>query len=52
MPATNSRFELVCDLVELPFRIKFSLSRKLSGYEFPAISKWRNVLVESLKKTV
>ena len=29
--------------MELPFRIKFSLSRKLSGYEFPAISKWQNV---------
>jgi hypothetical protein len=30
--------------VELSFRIKFSLSRKLSGYELPAISKWRNVI--------
>ena len=29
--------------MELSFRIKFSLSRKLSGYELPAISKWRNV---------
>jgi hypothetical protein len=29
--------------VVLPFRIKFSLSRKLSGYEFPAISKWQTV---------
>jgi hypothetical protein len=29
--------------VELSFRIKFSLSRKLKGYEFPAISKWQNV---------
>jgi hypothetical protein len=29
--------------VELSFRIKFSLIRKLSGYEFPAISKWHNV---------
>jgi hypothetical protein len=29
--------------VELSFRIKFSLSRKLSGYELPAISKWHNV---------
>jgi hypothetical protein len=29
--------------VELLFRIKFSLSRKMSGYEFPAISKWHNV---------
>jgi hypothetical protein len=29
--------------VELPFRIKFSLSRKLQGYELPAISKWQNV---------
>jgi hypothetical protein len=29
--------------VELPFRIKFSLSRKLSGYDFPAISKQRDV---------
>jgi hypothetical protein len=25
-------------------RIKFSLSRKLSGYELPAISKWHNVV--------
>jgi hypothetical protein len=29
--------------VELSFRIKFSLSRKLKGYELPAISKWHNV---------
>jgi hypothetical protein len=29
--------------VELSFRIKFSLIRKLSGYEFPAISKQQNV---------
>jgi hypothetical protein len=29
--------------VELTFRIKFSLNRKLSGYELPAISKWHNV---------
>jgi hypothetical protein len=29
--------------VELSFRIKFSLNRKLSGYELPAISKWHNV---------
>jgi len=29
--------------VGLPFRIKFSLSRKLKGYELPAISKWQNV---------
>jgi hypothetical protein len=35
--------------VELPFRIKFSLSRKLKGYEFPAISKWHNV-VSNMKK--
>jgi hypothetical protein len=30
--------------VELPFRMKFSLSRKLSVYELPAISKWHNVV--------
>jgi hypothetical protein len=29
--------------VELPFRIKFLQSRKLKGYEFPAISKQQNV---------
>jgi hypothetical protein len=29
--------------VELSFRIKFSLNRKLSGYKLPTISKWRNV---------
>lgn len=28
----NSRFELVCDLVELPFRINFTISRKLKGH--------------------
>ena len=33
--------------MELPFRIKFSLSRKLSGYLFPAISKQRDVMVYS-----
>jgi hypothetical protein len=37
---TTANFELV-ELVELSFRIKFSLSRKLSGYELPAISKWQ-----------
>ena len=37
--------------MELPFRIKFSLSRKLSGYELPAISKWHNVSNKE-KKTV
>jgi hypothetical protein len=36
--------------VELPFRIKFSLSRKLSGYELPAISKWHNVTWHTTKK--
>jgi hypothetical protein len=35
--------------VELSFRIKFSFSRKLSGYELPAISKQRNV-VRNLNK--
>jgi len=30
-------------LVELSFRIKFSLSGKISGYELPAISKQHNV---------
>ncbi|EIA07775.1 hypothetical protein HJ01_02934 [Flavobacterium frigoris PS1] len=39
--------------MELSFRIKFSLSRKLSVYELPAISKWHNVVgnfkTESLK---
>jgi hypothetical protein len=33
--------------VELPLRIKFSLSRKLSGYELPAISKWHNVAINN-----
>ncbi|MCB5984962.1 hypothetical protein LIT13_15335, partial [Flavobacterium psychrophilum] len=28
--------------MELSFRIKFSLNRKLSAYELPAISKWHN----------
>jgi hypothetical protein len=28
-PAGNSRFELVCDLVELPFRINFSAKPKI-----------------------
>jgi PBP1b-binding outer membrane lipoprotein LpoB len=28
--------------VELPLRIKFSSSRKLSGYKLPTISKWQN----------
>ncbi|HAH54220.1 MAG TPA: hypothetical protein DCM02_02755 [Flavobacterium sp.] len=31
--------------MELPFRIKFSLSPKLKGYEFPAISKQRNGII-------
>jgi hypothetical protein len=41
--------------VELPFRIKFSLSRKLCGYELPAISKWHNVgrhIMKKLQKTI
>jgi hypothetical protein len=29
MPATNSRFDIVCDLVELPFRIIFSAKPKI-----------------------
>ncbi|EIA08617.1 hypothetical protein HJ01_02339 [Flavobacterium frigoris PS1] len=29
--------------MEFSYRIKFSLNRKLSGYELPAISKWHNV---------
>ena len=36
--------------MELPFRIKFSLSRKLSGYELPAISKQHNVGKHITKK--
>jgi hypothetical protein len=36
--------------VELPFRIKISLSRKLSGYELPAISKQQNVVCYVLEK--
>ena len=36
--------------MELPFRITFSLNRKLSGYEFPAISKWQNVSLHIMKK--
>jgi hypothetical protein len=35
--------------VELPFRIKFSVSRKLSGYDFPAISKQQNVGIKQKK---
>ncbi|MFT7250866.1 MAG: hypothetical protein ACI9FW_000583 [Flavobacterium sp.] len=38
--------------MELPFRIKFSLSRKISGYEFPAISKWHNVVCNFKKNSV
>jgi hypothetical protein len=38
--------------VELPFRIKFSLSRKLNGYELPGISKWRNVMQHFKTTTV
>jgi hypothetical protein len=40
--------------VELSFRIKFSLSRKFSGYELPAISKWQNVMpyCKSTSKTI
>ena len=30
--------------MELHFRIKLSLIRKLSGYELPAISKWHNAV--------
>jgi hypothetical protein len=37
--------------VELSFRIKFSLSRKFSGYELPAISKWHNVICHFTKKS-
>ncbi|RTZ02111.1 hypothetical protein EKM03_14555 [Flavobacterium sp. GSP6] len=29
--------------MESSYRIKFSLSRKFSGYELPAISKWHNI---------
>jgi hypothetical protein len=39
----NRHFELAEFELELPFRIKFSLNRKLSGYEFQAIYKWHNV---------
>jgi hypothetical protein len=35
--------------VELTFRIKFSLRRKLKGYELPAISKWHNVICKLFK---
>ena len=42
-PATNSRFDIVCNLVELLFRLKLSLSRKISGYEAHTISKRQNV---------
>jgi hypothetical protein len=37
--------------VELSFRIKFSLSRKLGGYELPAISKQQNVFGQCKKPT-
>jgi hypothetical protein len=39
----NRRFELVCHLVELQFRIMFSFSRKISGYVAHTISKRPNV---------
>ncbi|SNA85939.1 hypothetical protein DK150_620005 [Flavobacterium psychrophilum] len=32
--------------MELSLRIKFSLSRKLRGYELPAISKWQDVMAQ------
>lgn len=38
--------------MELSFRITFSLSRKWSGYELPAISKWRNVMQHFKTTTV
>jgi hypothetical protein len=37
-------------LVELPFRIKYSLSRKLSGYDFPSQSS--KTLVVMFKKLI
>ncbi|EMY3479027.1 hypothetical protein AAIP31_002267 [Flavobacterium psychrophilum] len=37
--------------MELSFRIKFSLGRKFSGYEFPAISNWRNVVCQLKNNT-
>lgn len=40
--------------MELTFHIKFSLSRKLRGYELQVISKWQNVMGNSksrIKKT-
>jgi hypothetical protein len=43
MPIAQQLFRYSWNLVELPFRIKFPLIRKLSVYEFPAISKWQNV---------
>lgn len=36
--------------MELSFRITFSLSRKFSGYELPAISKWHNVISKQMIK--
>jgi hypothetical protein len=39
----NSCFDIVCDLVELPFRITTLQSRKLKAYEIPTISKRPNV---------
>jgi hypothetical protein len=38
--------------VELPFRIKFSFSRKLSGYKLPAISKQQNVIGKAKRPTI
>lgn len=34
-PAGNFCFDIVCDFVELPFRINFLQSRKLKGYQLP-----------------
>ncbi|MEZ7515907.1 DUF1810 domain-containing protein [Flavobacterium frigidarium] len=41
LPATNTR---LANLVELPFRITFSLSVKLSHSELPTISKRQNLV--------
>jgi hypothetical protein len=46
-----NRFDIVCDLVELPFHIKFSFSRKLKGSNFPAISKWQIISGKNKKIT-
>jgi len=50
--SANSCFDIVCDLVELPFRTTTLQSRKLKGYEFPTISKQRDVSTHPKRPTL